>query len=279
MDQGSEDLFSTKLTPERVRRGLGTQWLGKQEIYCLGAVASTNSEARGLALQGAPEGTIILAEAQTKGRGRSKRSWFSPSGKGLYLSLILRPQIRPEWSPQITLTAGVALAASLSDMGIKAELKWPNDVMIGGRKVAGILSEGTLSQEAIGFVIVGVGVNVNTGPEEFPSSIREHATSLRLATGKVFSRATLLQGFLVQLEGCYKQLCQGELERILQAWRRYETIFGQWVEVCLPDSRLSGVAEDLDGDGALLLRDKTGQQHRILAGDVRLCRVEEAKPY
>jgi BirA family biotin operon repressor/biotin-[acetyl-CoA-carboxylase] ligase len=151
--------------------------------------------------------------------------------------------------------------------------------MLGRRKVAGILTEGTFDQTGNGFVIVGAGVNVNTGMGEFPDSIKELATSLRLGIGRAISRVTLLQGFLHELEGWYERLCRREFEGILRSWRRYETILGELVEVCLPGSKLWGVAEDLDSDGGLLVRDKMGRQHRILAGDVRLCRVQEGKPF
>ena len=278
MDQGSDDLLWRRLTPEIIRQDLDTRWLGKQAIHCLDAVESTNSEARSLAVRGAAEGTIVLAEGQTKGRGRSNRTWFSPRGKGLYLSVILRPRIPLEWNPRITIAAGVALATALDHMGIRPGLKWPNDVMLGSRKVAGILTEGAFDQTGTGFAIVGVGVNVNTVSEEFPVSIRELATSLRVGTGKAISRVTMLQGFLHELEQWYETLCLGNLEGILETWRRYATILGKRVEVCLPDSGLLGVAEDLDSDGALLVRDKMGYQHRIMAGDVRLCRVREGEP-
>jgi len=274
MDQGLENPHARDLSPQAIRRGLHTRRLGKQPVYCFHVVESTNTEAKRLARQGAPEGTIVLAEAQSKGRGRLRRLWVSPPGKGLYLSVILRPKIPPQWGPRITLTAGVALAAALQERGITPQLKWPNDVMLGRRKVGGILTEATCAHNAITFVILGVGINVNTDLEDFPTSIRNLATSLRLSTGKAISRVGLLQTLLYQLEQWYERLCQRSFATILETWRQYEMTLGSWVEVSLPKSSLVGVAEDLDTDGALLVRDQRGRLHRILVGDVVHCRVE-----
>jgi len=262
------------LSPQAIRQGLNTRWLGKQDIHCLEVVESTNSVAKDLARHGAPEGTIVLAEAQSLGRGRLGRHWVSPYGKGLYLSVILRPEIPPAWGSRITLTAGVALAEAIHESGIRPELKWPNDIMVGHRKVAGIFTEASLEKEGIASVIVGAGINVNTSEEDFPESIRDIVSSLRLKAGKSVSRVTLLQQLLGELEGWYELLCQGSFDKILLAWRKYETILGRMVEVSLPHSQLFGMAEDLDPDGKLLVRDKGGQIHRIMVGDVIYCRLQ-----
>ena len=274
MDQGLKNSCPVNLRPHAVREGLETRWLGKQPIYCFDEVESTNSEAKRLARQGAQEGTVVLAEAQSMGRGRLRRSWISPHGKGLYLSVILRPQVPPEWCPRITLTAGVALAEAVHETGIVPELKWPNDMMIGDRKVAGILTEATFEDKSIGFVILGVGINVNTHTLDFPVSIRNLATSLSLSMGEAISRVTLLQTFLCKLEQWYELFCQGSFEKILDVWHKYEAVLGRLVEVNLPDSRLVGVAERIDSDGSLMVRDKTGRLHRIIAGDIIYFRVQ-----
>ena len=274
MDPGVDILMASNLSPQAVTEGLDTRWLGKQEVCCHDVVESTSREAKRLALEGAPEGTIVLAEAQSQGRGRLGRPWFSPPGMGLYLSVVLRPKILPEWGPRITLTAGVALAVALQRKGIRPALKWPNDVMVDDRKVAGILTEASIEAKHIGFVVVGVGINVNTDLEDFPISIRKLATSLRLSAGRTISRVDLLQTFLYQLEQWYQLLCQGSFETIMDTWREYDTTLGKSVEVCLPESRLAGVAQDLDTDGALLVRDKTGRVHRIVVGDVVHCHVQ-----
>jgi BirA family biotin operon repressor/biotin-[acetyl-CoA-carboxylase] ligase len=146
--------------------------------------------------------------------------------------------------------------------------------MLGRRKVGGILTEASCAHNAITFVIVGVGINVNTDLEDFPTSIRNLATSLHLSTGKAISRVGLLQTLLYQLEQWYERLCQRPFATILETWRQYDMTLGSWVEVSLPKSSLVGVAEDLDTDGALLVRENGGRLHRILVGDVVHCRVK-----
>ncbi|MDY6951633.1 MAG: biotin--[acetyl-CoA-carboxylase] ligase [Thermodesulfobacteriota bacterium] len=262
----------SSLSPQAVRQGLDTRCLGRQGIHCFDLLPSTNSEAKRLALRGAPEGTIVLAETQSRGRGRLRRHWASPSGKGLYLSVILRPQVPPEWGARTTLVAGVALAVAIEQLGIRPSLKWPNDVMMGHRKVAGILTEASFQENRMASIVVGVGVNVNAREEDFPPSIRELATSLRLSAGRSVPRLALLQRILCQLEAWYGLLCQGAFERILETWRDYESILDSLVEVSLPGSRLLGMAEDIDPDGRLLVRDSRGRLHRIMAGDVVHCR-------
>ncbi|NVM56618.1 MAG: biotin--[acetyl-CoA-carboxylase] ligase [Desulfobacterales bacterium] len=274
MTLGSNNANSRRLSPQAIREGLKTRWLGQRAIYCFDVVESTNTEASSLARQGAAEGTIVFAEAQSTGRGRLGRSWISPRGTGLYLSVILRPQSPREWGPRLTLTAGVAVASAIhEEAGIRPGLKWPNDIMITNRKVGGILTEASFEGKRIGLAIVGVGINVNTDREDFPMPIRNLATSLRLSMGKAISRVALLQGSLHQLEQWYELFCKGSFGTILQAWRQYETILGSLVEVQLPESTLLGVAEDLDSDGTLLVRDERGRLHRIIAGDVVRCRI------
>ena len=274
MDQDLKTPHGSHLSPQAIRRGLKTRCLGKEGLYYFHAAESTNTEAKRLARRGVPEGALVLAESQSKGRGRLRRPWASPPGKGLYLSVILRPTIPPQQSPGITLTTAVALAAALEEKGITPQLKWPNDVMLGCRKVAGILTEASCSHNAITFVIVGVGINVNTALEDFPTPIRNLATSLHLSTGRQVSRVGLLQALLYHLEQWYERFCQRGVATILKTWRQYDMTLGKGVEVSLPTSRLVGVAEDLDEDGALLVRDQRERLHRILVGDVLHCRVQ-----
>jgi BirA family biotin operon repressor/biotin-[acetyl-CoA-carboxylase] ligase len=151
--------------------------------------------------------------------------------------------------------------------------------MVGHRKVGGILTEASCGKKGIFFVVVGVGVNVNTDLTDFPTSIRDLATSLSLSGGKAMSRLGLLQTLLYQLERWYESLCQGSFATILETWRQYDMTLGRWVEVSLPGSRLAGVAEDLDTDGALLVRDKRGRVHRVLVGDVIHCRVQASRGF
>jgi BirA family biotin operon repressor/biotin-[acetyl-CoA-carboxylase] ligase len=238
-------------------------------------VESTNTEANRLAREGAPEGTLVVANAQTRGRGRLGRSWASPPGTGLYLSIILRPDCAPDRLPRLTLTAGVAVASAIQETGISPQLKWPNDILIADRKTGGILTEAVFDKTGIGFAILGIGINVNTKLDELPSSVRSQAMSLRIGLGKPVSRICFLQSLLHQLEQWYELFCAGDFETILETWCKFDTTLGREVEVFLPERRLVGVAETLESSGTLLVRDKKGCLHRIIAGDVVHCRLEE----
>jgi BirA family biotin operon repressor/biotin-[acetyl-CoA-carboxylase] ligase len=228
-----------------------------------------------MAREGAPEGTLIVANAQTKGRGRMGRSWVSPPGSGLYFSIILRPDCLPSKFPRLTLTAGVAVASAIEQTGLKPQLKWPNDILIADRKVGGILAEAVFDKRRIEFAILGIGINVNTKCEELPVSVRGLATSLGLSLGKPVSRIYLLQTVLHLFEPWYEFFCTGAFETILDAWCEFDNTLGRVVDVFLPERRLVGVAEALEPDGTLLVRDKRGCLHRIVAGDVVHCRSED----
>jgi BirA family biotin operon repressor/biotin-[acetyl-CoA-carboxylase] ligase len=269
-----EQTLPNRLSPHAIKEHLRTRWLGQREICCFDVVESTNTEANRLAREGAPEGTLIVANAQTKGRGRLGRSWVSPPGSGLYLSIILRPDCPPDRFPRLMLTAAVAVASAIQQTGMKPQLKWPNDILIADRKVGGILAEAVFDKRRIVFAILGIGINVNTEQDELPVSVRSLATSLRLSLGKPVSRIGLLQTLLHLLEPWYEFFCTGAFETILDAWCEFDNTLGRVVDVFLPERRLVGVAEALEPDGTLLVRDKRGCLHRIVAGDVVHCRLE-----
>lgn len=269
-----DQTLSNNLSPYAIKKHLRTRWLGQQEVCCFDVVESTNIEANRLARDNAPEGTLIVANAQTKGRGRIGRSWASPPGSGLYLSIILRPDCPPKRFPRLTLTAGVAVASAIQQTGVKPQLKWPNDILIADRKVGGILAEAVFDRRRIDFAILGIGINVNTEFDELPVSVRSLATSLRLSLGKPLSRIYLLQTLLHLLEPWYESFCAGNFETILDAWCEFDNTLGRVVDVFLPERRLVGIAEALEPDGTLLVRDKRGCVHKIVAGDVVHCRLE-----
>lgn len=271
MATSSDNTCEVSLSPEIIRKALKTKWLGQQAIYSFNVVESTNTEASTLARNGAAEGTVVLAETQIRGRGRLGRSWISPPGAGLYFSVILRPESPSQWASLLTLTAGVAVVVAIRQAGISAELKWPNDIMIGNRKAGGILTEAIFREKSVSTAIVGIGINVNTGTEDFPPSIRGRATSIYISSGKLISRVALFQALLYQLEQWYELFQKGAHEMILKVWREYDTTLGNLVEVCLPESTVSGVAEDVNSIGQLLVRDQTGRLHTIIAGDVVHC--------
>jgi BirA family biotin operon repressor/biotin-[acetyl-CoA-carboxylase] ligase len=245
-------------------------------LHVLGRCASTNEEARELARRGAEDGTIVVADAQTAGRGRLDRSWHSPPGVGLYASVLVR---EPELGPRLTLLpllVGVALADGIAALGVAdAALKWPNDVLLGGRKLAGILCEfespaGQTGGD--GAVVLGVGVNVGHLLGDFPSGLREQATSLRLALGRDVARETVLCRFLAAL-GARLQAFRTPADFPWDAWRARSAVEGQPVRVEGPPGGFDGEALRVDPDGALVVRRTDGAELRVVAADVTLART------
>ncbi|MES0363911.1 MAG: biotin--[acetyl-CoA-carboxylase] ligase [Desulfobacteria bacterium] len=274
MSPSVDQTSPSTLSADAIKQSLRTRWIGQPAIYSFDLVESTNAEANRLAQDGAPEGTLIVADAQTKGRGRLGRTWVSPPVSGLYLSIILRPAHPPDWFSRLMLTAGVAVASAIQQIGTTPQLKWPNDILIGDRKVGGILTEAVFNKTRIDFAVLGIGINVNTEQDELPISIRNLATSLRLVLGKRVSRIDLLQILLYQLEQWYESLDTGAFPTILETWSEFDTTLGRVVEIFLPERRVVGVAEALHQDGTLLVRDKRDCLHRIVAGDVVHCHLD-----
>jgi len=200
---------SDPITADEIRQGLCTNVLGRKNIIYLKETDSTNTRAKELAAQGAPEGTLIIAEKQTKGRGRRGRNWFSPPGGGIYFSLILRPAISPGETPRITLMTAVVLAETLiSMMKLKLRIKRPNDILVNGKKLAGILTEISTEMDAVNYIVVGLGMNVNMQFENFPSEIKKKATSILIETGKQFPRVRFIQHYLKMYEKYYDIMSQ-----------------------------------------------------------------------
>ncbi len=238
------------------------------KIHYLPSTGSTNDVARDLAEKGAPEGTIVIAESQTRGRGHLGRTWHSPPGTGLYFSIILRPQLDPSDLPKITLVAGIAAAEAIEEnTGLRPLIKWPNDILLEGKKVAGILAElyGNITSP---YVILGIGININTRRVEFPPELQEIATSLAIAGGQNISRANLMQAVLTHLGKWYELFKKGAFQPILDAWRKRCIIIGAHVGILSGEKELEGTVVDVDETGALLLRDQAGEIQRILSGEV-----------
>jgi BirA family biotin operon repressor/biotin-[acetyl-CoA-carboxylase] ligase len=256
------------LTPSEVRPLLKTKWMGRS-IHHFHSMDSTNSVAYQLALQGAEEGEIVVAESQKKGRGRLGRKWFSPPLTNLYLSVILRPEIPPQQASLITLMAAVATAGAIQKLsGLQPMIKWPNDILLKNRKVAGLLNEIHSEMDRIHFVILGIGVNLNMDEKMFSKEIRGLATSLKRETGQSISRKAFLQTLLEELEIWYEIFLKEGAAPVLKAWRERAQIQGRSVKVTSFGEVLSGTAIDVDSDGALILETKEGEQKRVVAGDV-----------
>jgi BirA family biotin operon repressor/biotin-[acetyl-CoA-carboxylase] ligase len=260
----------THLTRWEIQAGLETEHIGTK-IYAFSQVTSTNEVAFRLALNGAKEGAVVLAESQTKGRGRIGRPWESPAGLNIYLSVILRPRIVPSKTPLITLMAAVACAEAIDAVAyVTPVIKWPNDLLLGRKKLGGILTEADMELDRINFVVVGIGVNVNMHRSAFPSSIRNTATSLQDTLRRDVSRVNLIQAILRYLEQWYTKLGQGRGDEIRRRWEELSLVKGRELEVAFMEEIVRGTALELDEDGALLVQTNSGTIKRVVAGDVTM---------
>jgi len=262
------EVQNNPLSLDEIQGALGTKRLGTKFHY-FEEIDSTNSHVRRLAETGAPEGEVVIAERQFEGRGRLGRSWESPPYCNLYFSLLLRPALAPVHAPQITLMAAVALADTVAAFVVEPPvIKWPNDILLQGKKVAGILTESSCDAKHIEFVILGIGVNLNFPRERMPETIRDRATSLMEVGGKSFSRENFLRRLIQDLDRCYGILEDFGFDAIAPRWEAYFALRGRRVRVEMVDEVISGTATGIDGDGALLLEAEDGVLRRVLAGDV-----------
>lgn len=256
------------LTPTEIKPLLKTKWMGKT-IHHFQTIASTNTEAYQLALRGAPEGEIVIAESQENGRGRLGRHWVSPPFLNLYLSVILRPELLPSQASLITLMAAVAVAEAIERFsGLPPVIKWPNDILLNNCKVAGLLNEIHSETDRIHFVILGIGVNLNMEKERLPKEIRAMATSLKMEAGKAVSRKEFVSCLLETLEQWYTLFLREGGTPVLAAWRKRARIKGKPVKVTSFGETLLGRAVDVDAEGRLILETEGGEQKRVVAGDV-----------
>lgn len=254
----------SEITPEALRGILHCHILGRH-CHCLSEITSTNDVARSLALQGAPEGTLVLAESQTAGRGRLARRWLAAPGRCLLMSILLRPGISPSAAFGLTILAATATARSVEAVtGLHCGIKWPNDVQVGGRKLAGVLCEMSATGDTVEWAIVGIGLNVNLDPSEYPD-IASSATSVSQELGRSFPRLLLLARILEELEADYRRFLARGLAPLHTEWKRRLVTLGQQVSV--EEGARSGLAEDVDEMGALLLRQADGSLLRVTAGD------------
>lgn len=258
-----------------------TERLAGHPVSFLEETDSTNNVALALAKAGAPAGTMVVAESQSAGRGRLSRQWLSPPGCGLYVSFILRPTMELGDLPKITLAAGVALCrAVVNATGVGTQLKWPNDLLLQGKKCGGILTEADgLLAEAPPLVILGIGVNVNTPPALFPAELQGKATSLAVATGREFLRGPLLAALVEEVESVVRRLEQGAFAAILAEWRQRDGLIGQRLAWLTPQQTVvTGVSLGPDDEGRLHIRDDGGAIHEVLSGDLALA-GEERRSY
>jgi BirA family biotin operon repressor/biotin-[acetyl-CoA-carboxylase] ligase len=254
-----------KLAPDTIKRGLTTEFMGQEIIYYQ-AIGSTNEVAKDLARQGASEGTLVIAEEQTAGKGQRGRSWLAPPGSSLLISLVLYPPLTASQIPRLTMASALAVAYAIEDRSnLSVHFKWPNDILLGGKKAGGILSETSISGEILDYAVIGIGLNVNLDAHQIPE-IADTATSLSMELGREVSRLGLLQVLLKSMEREYRLLQQGESPGERWAARLY--LLGEKVEVTTPWGREYGRAEGVDADGALILRREDGTKAYITVGDV-----------
>ncbi|MCD6337927.1 MAG: biotin--[acetyl-CoA-carboxylase] ligase [Verrucomicrobia bacterium] len=231
--------------------------------------SSTNDVVNRLAGDGVAEGIVVFAEGQTRGRGRMGRRWFSPSSKGLWLSVLLRPAILPSESSRLTVAGAVAVARTVARHTRRAaRIKWPNDILLDGRKTAGILNELHAETDVVKYVVLGVGVNVNLSLRDFPQRLRPAATSMRIAAGKRFDRAAVAVTLLRELDAVYDAILRGDFEKIAAEWRDLSCTLGREVTVEAGARRVSGRAEALDPNGGLVIRRDDGRAEALLSGTI-----------
>jgi BirA family biotin operon repressor/biotin-[acetyl-CoA-carboxylase] ligase len=236
-------------------------------VYLFEQIGSTNDEARRLAEGGAPEGLLVAAETQTAGRGRGGRRWLTPAGTALAFSLVLRPALPADQAGRLTMLAGIAMCEAIEVVaGLRARLKWPNDLLVNGRKAGGILVESGLLGDRLEYAILGIGVNVGQAPS--PDQVSFPATSLAAEAGRPIERLKLLRAGLGQLEALYAGLDDGEALRA--GWAARLDWLGEPVVATTAEGEVAGLAEGVAEDGALLIRLDSGAVRRVLAGDVRL---------
>ncbi|MHB1004632.1 MAG: biotin--[acetyl-CoA-carboxylase] ligase [Chloroflexota bacterium] len=257
------------LLPETIVSGLRTTRFGRQ-VYHFPSTGSTNDVASALAREGAPEGTIVVAEEQSRGRGRLGRAWLAPAGSCLLFSIIFRPSLPTGEAFRLTMLASLAAAIAVERVsGVVPSIKWPNDLLVGHRKLAGILSEGSAVEDKLEYAVVGIGLNVNFEPSAFPE-IAETAASLQAEAGRAISRARVLQELLNEIEGRYDTLRPARQGELWAEWRRRLGTLGQRVTVTEGEHREEGTAVDVSPDGSLILRRDDGSEIAIAVGDVTL---------
>ena len=263
----ADSLIDTEIGYQRATKVIG------RRIRAYRSVKSTNDIAAQMAQGGEPEGTIVTAETQTRGRGRLGRVWHSPPGCGIYVSIILRPSFKPELAPGLAIMTALALAEAMTNFTEHdVKVKWPNDILIGGRKAAGILTELSAEKSKVEYVVVGVGINVNHRSEDFPPELQKIATSLRIANRRKASRISLLKKFLANFEKEYRRYQKGQLAASRKRVLRFSSLLGENVELRFGNKTVSGRVVDIDVTGALII-EKDSVRRPVTSGEVSVVKV------
>jgi BirA family biotin operon repressor/biotin-[acetyl-CoA-carboxylase] ligase len=264
---------SSSFPLKQISKSLTTRWLGRTAHF-FPEVDSTNVTAMDLAQQNAPEGTVVLTEQQLRGRGRGARSWHSPPGVGVYCSIVLRPELSPTKTMLLTLMTAVAIAKAVAlETNLSPRIKWPNDILINDKKVAGILLESKVEGAGVEHAIVGFGINVNHTSADLPKELLLAASSLFIELGELVDRSKLLSKILTEIEYLYEGLQQGDVATILEEWRRSSATLGRHVRISQRGELRDGIAVDVTEEGALLVRVEQDSLITVHAGDIEHLRI------
>ena len=255
------------ISEAEIKSLLGTEWAGRKVVY-YDETDSTNNRAKDSGEKNGAHGTLFIADKQNAGTGRRGRAWESPSGKSIYMTILLRPQITPDKAPMLTLIMGLSVAEGIRKVsGAETEIKWPNDIVMNKKKVCGILTEMATEMEYVNYVVIGVGINVNQ--EYFSEGIKEIATSLYEETGTVYQRSELIAAVLERFEKNYEMFLEtGDLSAVRKAYDSILVNRGQEVKVLEPGNEYRAVAEGINKNGELIVRLSDGRQKNIFAGEV-----------
>lgn len=262
-----------RLYPLEIGDGLKTRFIGRKIFYA-DSLSSTNTVAKELARSEYGEGSMVVAEMQTGGKGRLGRGWSSPKYKGIWFSLILFPRVNPSEASQITMLTAVAVALAIrSETGQEAGIKWPNDLLLNGKKICGILVELSAEMEQINHLVIGTGINANQDLADFPEEYADKATSLKLESGRFISRVKLLQACLLEFERWYTLWLGSGFAPVLAKWKELSVTLNCPVRLTTVNKTWEGWAEDADDDGALMLRLPDGELKKFVSGDVSLRKI------
>lgn len=280
IDSSSKKGYKLSYVPDiinswEISEGLDTNFIGK-DVYYFPEVDSTNNYAKKLAQEGCEDGTVVLADRQTRGRGRLGRDWDSMDKKGIWMSVVLRPAGGMEDIQIITLAASVAVVAAIEEVfGTKAGIKWPNDIILDGKKVCGILTEMSMEMERVNFLILGIGINFSQKKNDFPEEIKDKATSLGVYLKDMFGtdiskirRSELVKIILFKFEEVYDKVNKGHVSEVIEEWRKYSVTLGKEVCITFKEKQYVGIAQDIDENGRLIVKCSDGITREVLSGEV-----------
>lgn len=258
-----------KVSDNTIKWGLETKWLGQSIIHKQSA-ASTQLLIHKAAQDDAVHGTVAIADEQTMGRGRMNRKWHSVDKKGMWLSLLLRPEILPQQAPQLTLLTATVLADVIqSHTELKPLIKWPNDILLNNKKAAGILTEMQAEQDRIQYIVIGIGININHTEQDIPEDIENKATSLQIETGEEWSTQRFIQYFLEDFEIAYDRYLENGFSEVKTKWESYGFKIGEKIKITSLKEEREAIFNGIAEDGALLIKSKTGEVSKLYSGEIQ----------